>query len=131
MIMVYIDRSLSIRADEADKYLSIYLTAATIVTDPSTGNSDGIYTRKVYQAVPCGQLLDRDPSIKMSDYLNGKNLGFLESMFRDYMLCFDFGNDTTVTAEGRGSDIVYRYVNLNVGPCSLGSLCKDPDIVLN
>ena len=48
MIMVYIDRSLSIRADEADKYLSIYLTAATIVTDPSTGNSDGIYTSKVY-----------------------------------------------------------------------------------
>ena len=67
----------------------------------------------------------------MSDYLHGNNLGYLESMFREYMLCFDFGNDTAVTAEGRGSDIVYKYVSLGVGPCSLGPLCKDPDIVLN
>ena len=132
MIMLYIDKSISIKADEAAKYLTFSLSAVTIITDPkTTGSNDGIASYKEYQAVPCGQLLDKDPRLNASMYLNGNKLGYLESMFHDYMLCFDFGNDSAISVEGRGSDIIYKYVTMKVKPCSLGIECKDPAVVLD
>ena len=43
MIMLYIDKSISIKADEAAKYLTFSLSVVTIITDPkTTGSNDGI-----------------------------------------------------------------------------------------